>query len=158
MAHRVTWTSKLKVGQKAPEFTAILDDGSEISSEALKGKALVLFFYNHDGTETCTVEACHIRDHHQTLTKEGYTVIGVSEDSVKKHQNFKKKYRLPYPLISDRDNALARQFDVYGEKQFMGRTFPAVHRTTFVIGPDWRIQKIIHPVESSDHVRQILEE
>lgn len=158
MAHRVTWTSKHKPGKKAPEFTALLDDGCEVSSKDLKGKPLVLFFYNHDGTETCTVEACNIRDNYAALKKKGYQVMGVSEDSVRKHQNFKKKYQLPYPLISDDGNVLARLFDVYGEKQFMGRTFPAVHRTTFVIDKDWRISKVIHPVVSSDHATQILED
>jgi peroxiredoxin Q/BCP len=102
------------------------------------------------------VEACNIRDHYKALTKAGYQVVGVSEDSVRKHQNFRKKYQLPYPLISDQDNALAKLFDVYGEKQFMGRTFPAVHRTTFVIGSDWKIRDVIHPVVSSDHAAQIL--
>lgn len=156
MAQRVTWTSTLRPGRKAPEFTALLDDGTEISSKELKGKPLVLFFYNHDGTETCTIEACNIRDNYKKLTKAGYTVIGVSEDSARKHQNFKKKYNLPYPLIADGDNQLAKLFDIYGEKKFMGRTFDASHRTTFVIGSDWRIAKVIHPVVSSDHAAQIL--
>jgi len=141
---------------KAPEFQAILDDGTQITSKALKGKPLVLFFYNHDGTETCTVEACNIRDHYQSLTKHGYQVIGVSEDSVRKHQGFRKKYKLPYPLISDPDNALAKLFDVFGEKQFMGRISDTVHRTTFVIGSDWKILAVIHPVISADHAAQIL--
>ena len=151
-----TRISKLKAGTKAPEFEAILDDGSTITSKDLKGKPLVLFFYNHDGTETCTVEACNIRDNFSSLTRRGYHVIGVSEDSVRKHQNFKKKYTLPYPLIADKDNVLAKKFDVYGEKHFMGRVFDAVHRTTFVIGPDWRIKEVIHPVISADHASQIL--
>ena len=156
MAHRATWTSKWKVGMKAPEFKTTLDDGSEISSSSLKGKPLVLFFYNHDGTETCTIEACNIRDNYSKLTKKGYTVLGVSEDSVRKHQNFRKKYDLPYALVSDEDNVLAKLFDIYGEKQFMGRTFPAVHRTTFIIGADWKIKDVIHPVISKDHASQIL--
>jgi len=142
---------------KAPEFEVLLDDGTTRTSKSFKGQSLVLFFYNHDGTETCTVEACNMRDNYKALIKAGYQVIGVSEDSVRKHQNFKKKYRLPYPLISDADNALAKRFDVYGEKQFMGRTFPAVHRTTFVIGEDWKIRDVIHPVISSNHADQILE-
>jgi peroxiredoxin Q/BCP len=157
MAYRKTWTSKWKPGMKAPDFEVLVDDGTTLDSKELKGQPLVLFFYNHDGTETCTVEACNIRDHYKSLTKAGYVVLGVSEDSVRKHQNFRKKYQLPYLLISDTDNALAKLFDVYGEKHFMGRTFPAVHRTTFVIGPDWKIKSVIHPVVSSDHAAQILE-
>lgn len=156
MAARKTWESNLKEGQKAPEFTTTLDDGSTLKSSDLKGERVVLFFYNHDGTETCTKEACNLRDNYPRLKKAGYTVIGVSEDSVRKHQNFRKKYNLPYPLISDKDNALAKKFDVYGEKHFMGRVSDAVHRTTFVIGPDWKIEKVIHPVISTDHASQIL--
>jgi peroxiredoxin Q/BCP len=156
MAHRSTWTSGLKPGMKAPEFQAILDDGSTLSSKTLRGKPLVLFFYNHDGTETCTVEACNLRDHYQQLLRKGFQVIGVSEDSVRKHQGFKKKYKLPYPLISDPENALAKLFDVFGEKHFMGRVSDTVHRTTFVIGADWKIQAVIHPVVSADHAAQIL--
>jgi peroxiredoxin Q/BCP len=141
---------------KAPEFTAILDDGTTITSKALKGTPLILFFYNHDGTETCTVEACNIRDQYRDLKKKGYQVIGVSEDSVRKHQGFKKKFALPYALISDPENALAKLFDVYGEKKFMGRISDTVHRTTFVIGADWKIRAAIHPVVSADHANQIL--
>jgi peroxiredoxin Q/BCP len=156
MTHRSTWTSRLKAGMKAPDFQALFDDGSMIDSRTLKGKPLVLFFYNHDGSETCTIEACNIRDHYSALSKKGYQVIGVSEDSIKKHQNFKKKYKLPYPLISDPENALAKLFDVYGEKHFMGRDLITVHRTTFVIGADWKIVSVIHPVISADHAAQIL--
>jgi peroxiredoxin Q/BCP len=156
MAHRTTWTSRLKPGMKAPEFNALLDDGSEITSKSLKGTPLILFFYNHDGTETCTIEACNIRDNYKTLVRKGYQVIGVSEDSVRKHQNFRKKYQLPYPLIADIDNVLAKAFDIYGLKKFMGRTFEASHRTTFVIGADWNILHVIHPVISVDHASQIL--
>lgn len=156
MAYITTWTSKYQPGKKAPSFKAILQDGTSISSDELKGKHVVLFFYNRDGTQTCTVEACNIRDHYKALKKAGYTVIGISADSEKKHQNFIKKYDLPYPLISDKDNELAKKFDVFGEKKFMGRISDAVHRTTFVIGKDWKIKKTIHPVISKDHTSQIL--
>ena len=156
MPQRITWTSKYKAGMKAPEFEALQDDGATISSKELKGTPVVLFFYNHDGTETCTVEACNIRDQYADLKKKGYQVYGVSEDSVRKHLGFRKKYKLPYPLISDPGNELARLFDVYGEKNFMGRVSDAVHRTTFIIGSDWKIKAVIHPVVSSDHANQIL--
>lgn len=156
MAHRTTWISKLKAGMKAPEFDALLDDGTIVSSADLKGNPLILFFYNHDGSETCTVEALNIRDNYTQLVKKGYRVIGVSEDSLRKHRRFKEKYALPYGLICDTDNALAREFDVYGKKEFMGRVSDAVHRTTFVIDSDWKILAVIHPVISKDHAAQIL--
>ena len=158
MAVRKTWESKLKAGHKAPHFNTILQDGSELDSKDLIGKDVILFFYPKDDTPTCTKEACNIRDNHAVLQKNGFTVYGVSGDSPRRHQNFIKKYDLNYPLISDKNNVLAKQFDIYGEKKFMGRTFDAVHRTTFVIGQDWKIREVIHPVLSSDHAAQILEE
>jgi peroxiredoxin Q/BCP len=154
---RRTWTSSLKPGQKAPAFEALLQDGSVISSVLLKGKNYILFFYNHDGSETCTNEACNIRDHYATLAKAGFEVFGVSEDSQKKHQKFIAKYTLPYPLIADEGNQLARLFDIYGKKEFMGRISDAVHRTTFVINAQGIIISVIHPVDSSNHAAQIME-
>ena len=154
---RRTWTSKLKPGQPAPVFKTVLHDGTSLSSFDLKGKKYILFFYNHDGSETCTKEACNVRDHISSLTKKGYTVFGVSEDSPKKHQKFIEKYALPYALISDEGNLLARIFDIYGEKEFMGRISEAVHRTTFVVDARGILEAVIHPVDSADHVTQILE-
>lgn len=151
-----TRISTLTEGQKAPDFDVLLDDGKTISSTSLKGKPYILFFYNHDGSETCTKEACNVRDHYAELTAAGYLVFGVSEDSVKKHQSFRAKYELPYPLIADADNVLAKAFDIYGPKKFMGRTSDAVHRTTFVVDSKGRIEAVIHPVESARHAEQIL--
>lgn len=151
-----TRISRFKAGQKAPDFDVLLDDGQIISSKSLKGKPYILFFYNHDGSETCTKEACNIRDHYTALTAAGYVVFGVSEDSVKKHQSFRAKYNLPYPLIADADNVLAKAFDIYGPKKFMGRTSDAVHRTTFVIDAQGKIEAVIHPVDSARHADQIM--
>lgn len=152
---RRTWTSRWKPGQKAPSFKAIVQDGSEISTDHLTGKKYILFFYNHDGSETCTKEACNIRDHYRLLTRKGFTIIGISEDSPKKHQKFIDKYKLPYPLISDKGNELAKLFDIYGHKDFMGRISDAVHRTTFVINEHGIIEAVIHPVDSAHHAQQI---
>lgn len=142
---------------KVPSFTTILDDGSTLSSAMLKGKSYILFFYNHDGSETCTKEACNIRDHIDLLTRQGYLVFGVSEDSIKTHARFRQKHNLPYSLIADEDNALAKTFDIYGPKAFMGRTSDAVHRSTFVINADGKFDAVIHPVDSAQHAKQILE-
>jgi peroxiredoxin Q/BCP len=154
---RRTWTSRLEPGQQAPDFKAMLHNGSVVSSTQLKGKKYILFFYNHDGSETCTREACNVRDEYALLKKKGYLVFGISEDNPKKHVKFIEKYNLPYPLISDTQNELAKTFDIYGEKEFMGRTSDAVHRTTFVINEKGMIEAVIHPVDSAHHVRQILD-
>ncbi len=154
---RHTWTSRLKPGERAPAFNVLLHDGKRLSSADLLGQRYILFFYNHDDSETCTKEACNMRDHITTWRKKKYLVFGVSEDSVRKHQKFIEKYKLPYPLISDTGNQLARLFAIYGKKEFMGRISDAVHRTTFVIDTDGRIEAVIHPVDSARHTQQILE-
>jgi len=154
---RETWTSRFKPGQPAPHFKALLQDGTTISAEQLIGLKYILFFYNHDGSETCTKEACNIRDHYPELKKKGYHVFGVSEDSMQKHVKFIAKYNLPYPLLADVGNAVAKAFDIYGKKEFMGRTSDAVHRTTFVVNEKGIIEAVIHPVDSGNHTAQILE-
>ena len=98
-----------------------------------------------------------MRDHYRQLKKHGFRVFGVSEDSPLKHRKFIDKYNLPYPLISDADNQLAKAFDIFGKKEFMGRISDAVHRTTFVIDAAGITLAVIHPVDSVDHAHQILE-
>lgn len=154
---RRTWTSRWKPGKTAPAFKSLLHDGSELTTAKLQGKKFILFFYNHDGSETCTKEACNIRDHYHHLTQLGYAIYGVSEDSQNKHQKFILKYDLPYPLITDSENQLAKLFDIYGEKEFMGRISDAVHRTTFVIDEKGIIKSVIHPVDSANHYAQIID-
>jgi len=154
---RETWTSKWKAGQPVPFFRAVTHEGNEITSEELRGQRYILFFYNHDDSVTCTKEACEIRDNYPLLRKLGFTVFGVSEDSIKKHKKFITKYNFPYTLLSDNDNQLAKLFDIYGRKEFMGRISDAVHRTTFVISTDGKFEAIIHPVDSGNHTKQILE-
>ena len=154
---RRTRTGKIVQGNAVPRFRGITQDETEVTSSDLKGKDYILFFYNHDGSETCTKEACNMRDNYSLLSNLGYTIIGVSEDSVKKHQKFIAKYNLPFTLISDPDNTIAKAFDIYGEKEFMGRISDAVHRTTFVINKEGIIVSVIHPVDSSQHANQILQ-
>ncbi len=154
---RVTWKTKWQPGQPAPSYQGITSENKQISSAQLKGKRYILFFYNHDDSETCTKEACNLRDHFGLLSALGFTIIGVSEDSVKKHQKFISKYNFPFTLISDEENKLAKLFDIYGRKEFMGRISDAVHRTTFVINSQGKFEAIIHPVDSGNHTHQILE-
>lgn len=154
---RRTWTSKLSAGDKVPDFRVITHDDHELTNSDVLGRKYILFFYNHDGSETCTKEACNVRDHFESLTGLGYQIFGVSEDSPGKHRKFISRYALPYSLISDKDNTLAKSFDIYGKKEFMGRISDAVHRTTFVINVKGIIEAVIHPVNSSDHANQIIE-
>jgi len=147
--------SILKVGQHIPAFISQLQDGSTITSKDLSKGKVILFFYPHDNTPTCTEEACNLRDHNEDFLQQGYRVYGVSPDSIRKHQNFIKKFKLPYPLISDPSLDLIKKFGVWGPKKLFGLEYDGVLRTTFVL-QDGIIQKIIDEVKAKFHTDQIL--
>ncbi len=149
--------TKLKVGDKAPNFSAKDEQGNTVSLSDYKGKKLVVFFYPKANTPTCTTEACNLRDHYKELKDKGYELLGVSADSQKKQSNFKEKYDFPYPLLADEDKEVIKAFDVWGEKKFMGRTFDGIHRVTFVIDENGIIEKVIDNVKAKMHTEQILE-
>lgn len=147
--------TKLKAGDRAPEFTAINHLNEPIASKQFMGKKLVLFFYPKDNTPTCTNEACNLRDHYSDLINAGFEVVGVSPDSVRKHQNFIKKYNLPFQLIADTELNLCRLFDVWGDKVLFGLRYQGVIRTTFIINESGIIERVIDQVKSGDHANQI---
>ncbi len=149
--------TKLKAGDKAPDFTAKDEQGNTVSLSDYKGKKLVIFFYPKANTPTCTVEACNLRDNYSELTDKGYEILGVSADSEKRQTNFKNKFSFPYPLLADVDKEVINAFGVWGPKKFMGRTFDGIHRATFVINEDGIIEKVIDKVKAKIHSEQILE-
>lgn len=145
----------IKAGTKIPEFKAVLQNGQEISSNDLKSKKVILYFYPQDNTPTCTEEACNLRDNYNALFKKGYLIYGVSPDSIKKHTNFIKKYALPFNLISDPDLKLINMFGVWGPKKLFGREYDGVLRTTFLI-ENGMVTRVIDDVHSKQHADQIL--
>jgi len=149
--------TRLKVGDKAPDFKATDEQGKTVSLSDYQGKKLVIFFYPKANTPTCTTEACNLRDNFKLLKEKGYEIIGVSADSQRKQANFKKKYNFPYPLIADVDKDVINAFEVWGPKKFMGRTFDGIHRVTFVIDESGIISKIIDKVKAKEHALQVLE-
>ncbi|WP_025743817.1 thioredoxin-dependent thiol peroxidase [Aquimarina pacifica] len=146
----------LSVGDKAPDFSAIDQDGNTITLDQYKGKKLVVFFYPKASTPGCTAEACNLRDNYETFQSQGYAILGVSADSTKRQQNFKNKYELPYPLLADEDKKVIEAFGVWGPKKFMGKEYDGIHRTTFVIDEDGVISEVISKVKTKDHAAQIL--
>lgn len=148
--------TKLKEGDKAPNFSQKDEQGNTISLSDYKGKKLVVFFYPKANTPTCTTEACNLRDNFKELKDRGYEILGVSADSQKKQSNFKNKYNFPYPLLADEDLSVIKAFDVWGEKKFMGRTFDGIHRVTFVIDEKGVIEKVIDNVKAKIHTEQVL--
>ncbi len=146
----------LKIGDLAPEFEAIIQDGTKIKLSDYQGKKIVLYFYPKDNTPGCTAESCNLRDNYQLMLENGYVVIGVSADSVKSHQKFIEKYNLPFPLIADTEKEIINAFGVWGPKNFMGREYEGLLRSTFVISENGVIEDVITKVQTKAHAEQIL--
>lgn len=147
---------KLKEGDVAPGFSAMTNGGGTISLEELKGKNVILYFYPKDDTSGCTKEACAFRDDFAEFKERGVVVLGVSTDSVKSHDKFAKKYKLPFTLLADEDKKIVKAYGVWGRKVLFGYRFMGTHRVTFLIGPDGRIRKIWPDVKPEEHAREVL--
>ena len=148
--------SKLNIGDKAPEINAVDQNGNQITLDQYKGKKVVLYFYPKDMTPGCTAQSCNLSDNYTLLQKNGYDVIGVSCDSVKRHQKFIEKHSLPFNLISDEDQKVVNDYGVWQLKKFMGREYMGIVRTTFLINENGMIEDIIEKVNTKDHSSQIL--
>ena len=148
---------KLKVGDIAPEFEMEDQNGKLVSLKEMRGKRVVLYFYPKDMTPGCTVESCNLRDNHTKLQSEGFEVVGVSADSMKRHIKFADKYELPFSLLPDEDKEIIEAYDVWQLKKFMGREFMGIVRTTFVINEEGKIDRIFDKVKTKAHAEQILE-
>lgn len=146
----------LKVGDIAPGFSAKDQYGKTVQLDNFKGKKVVLFFYPKASTPGCTVEACNLRDNYQTFVSKGYEVIGVSADSEKRQLNFSNKQNLPYSLLADEDKEVIMAYGVWGPKKFMGKEYDGIHRTTFVIDEEGKIEDVISKVKTKEHAAQIL--
>jgi peroxiredoxin Q/BCP len=146
----------LKPGDIAPEFSLPDSQGQLLSLSNFRGKRVVLYFYPRDNTPGCTKEACSFRDANADFQKREVVVLGVSMDDAKSHQKFSVKYQLPFPLLCDIDAKVATAYDSYGLKKFMGKEFMGIHRKTFVIDLEGRIEKIYPKVKPENHAAQIL--
>jgi peroxiredoxin Q/BCP len=146
----------LKIGDKAPNFTALDQDGNSHSLSDYQGKKLVIFFYPKASTPGCTTEACNIRDNYERFQANNYTILGVSADKAASQKKFKEKYKFPYPLLADEEKVVINAFEVYGPKKFMGRTYNGIHRITFVIDENGIIEDVITQVKTKEHANQIL--
>ncbi len=147
----------LKPKDKAPAITTTDQDGNKVSLKDFKGKKVALYFYPHDDTETCTKEACNLRDNYTILKQKGIEILGVSIDDEKSHKKFIKKYTLPFTLLVDTDKKIVNDYGVWGEKLFMGKIIVSTYRTTFLINEKGKIDHIIEKVLSGKHAEQIIE-
>ena len=147
---------KLEVGDAAPTFTVATSGSGKISLADYLGKNVILYFYPRDDTPGCTKEACAFRDGFADFKKKGAVIFGVSPDSVKSHDKFVEKFKLPFTLLADEDKKIVEAYGVWGEKSFMGKKYLGVFRVTFLIGPDGKIKKIWPTVKPEEHAAEVL--
>ena len=148
---------ELKVGDKAPSFKLINQDGKTISSSDFKGKPIVLYFYPKDDTSGCTKEACNFRDEFPKFGKMKAEIIGVSADSVESHKKFATKYKLPFNLLSDEKKEMLEKYGVWQEKSMYGRKYMGIVRTTFIIDASGKISNIFPKVKVDKHNQEVME-
>jgi len=146
----------LKVGDQAPDIRVHTDTGENFRLSEMKGKRVVLYFYPRADTPGCTVEACEFRDGIKAFAKKGAAVVGVSPDKPAAQAKFKQKYDLPFTLLADEDKAAAEAYGVWKEKNMYGKKVMGIERTTFVIGPDGKIEKIYAKVKAKGHAEEVL--
>lgn len=149
-------SAELSVGDKAPELSVLFDSAQDVSSESLKGKKKVVYFYPKDDTPGCTIEAKDFRDHIKDFAAANTVIIGVSKDSVKSHDKFKEKYCLPFPLASDESGAACEAYGVWVEKSMYGKSYMGIERATFLVDADGIIRNIWRKVKVDGHVKEVL--
>ena len=146
----------LNKGDKAPNFSALDQDGKQHQLSDYSGKKLVVFFYPKANTPGCTAEACDLRDNFDRFQAANYSILGVSADAAKAQFKFKEKFSFPFPLLADEDKTVIEAFGVWGPKKFMGREYDGIHRTTFIIDENGIIDEVISDVKTKEHASQIL--
>ena len=142
-------------GDKAPDFSLEADDGTTVTRDSLAGKNVVLYFYPKDDTPGCTKEACDFRDAFPRFDKVDAVVVGVSPDSPDSHRKFKKKFHLPFRLLSDEGHRVAESFGVWKEKSMYGRKYMGIERTTVIIDRKGRVVRIFPKVKVPGHALEV---
>ena len=148
--------TKFNVGDKAPDFEGLDQDGNIHKLNDYIGKKLVIFFFPKASTPGCTAQAKNLSENYQEFEAKNYRILGISADSQERQAKFKDKYEMPFPLIADEDKKILEAYDVWGEKKFMGKTFDGIKRTTFIIDESGNIGDIITAVKTKEHTAQIL--
>jgi peroxiredoxin Q/BCP len=144
------------IGQPAPDFTTVNQDGTEVSLASLKGKKVVLYFYPKAMTPGCTTQACGIRDTKAEFERRNTVVLGISPDAPEKLTRFIEKQELNFDLLSDEDHAIAESYGVWALKKFMGKEYIGIHRLTFIIDEQGVLAHIIEKVKTKTHHDDVL--
>ena len=147
----------LEANTLAPDFTAPTDGGGTFTLSEQRGKYVVLYFYPKDSTPGCTVEACNFRDANAEYAALNAVVVGVSKDSVRRHDNFVKKQELNFTLVSDADTDICEQYGTWVQKKMYGKEYMGIARATFLIDPDGMICHVWPKVKVKIHADEVLE-
>lgn len=146
----------MQINDKMPSFSVVDHNGNAVTDKDLVGKKCVIYFYPKDSTPGCTAEACDLRDNHNKFLAEGYTIYGVSKDSINSHQKFIEKYDLPFTLLSDPSTEMLQAFGAWGEKKNYGKVSMGTLRKTFVFDENGVCTKIVDKVDTKNHTSQLL--
>ena len=146
----------IQVGDPAPEFTLLDQNGTTVSLTDYRGGKVLVWFYPKASTPGCTAEGCSLRDNYAALTEANVTILGISKDSVKRQLNFATKQEFPYPLLSDEEGTVVEAYGCWGRKKFMGREFDGIFRKSFLIDEDGKIEKIYEKVKTKTHGADVL--
>ncbi|MCX6391466.1 MAG: thioredoxin-dependent thiol peroxidase [Actinobacteria bacterium] len=146
----------LSAGAVAPNFTMLDDKGATVSLADLRGQRVVLYFYPRDDTPGCTTQACALRDGWSQVEALDVVLFGISPDSPESHAKFRAKFGLPYPLLADEGHVVAEQYGVWVEKSMYGKKYMGVERSSFIIGPDGKLEHILHKVKPGEHLDLIV--
>jgi len=147
----------LKAGEKAPLFSLPDQDGEEISSKDFRDQRVLIYFYPKAMTPGCTVQACNLRDNFEDFKKYNVAIIGISTDKPEKLSRFAEKELLNFTLLSDETHEVAQAFGVWGQKEFMGKTYDGIHRISFLIGKDGNIEHVFDDFKTSNHHEVVLD-
>lgn len=146
----------LKAGEKAPDFSLPDQDGELVNFKNFDDQRVLIYFYPKAMTPGCTVQACHLRDHFEDFQKYQVSVIGISTDKPEKLSRFCEKELLNFTLLSDQNHEVSNAFGVWGEKSFMGKTYDGIHRITFLIDKDGKIETVFDDFKTSNHHEVVL--
>lgn len=150
--------AELSEGSLAPDFTMKDKDGKAMKLSELRGKkSVVVYFYPKDFTPGCTMEATEFSSDYRKFREAGIEIVGISPDDEESHQKFRTKMGMPYPLVADSENELAKKYGVYGLKSFMGREYMGVNRSTFLVDKTGKIVRIFKKVKPAGHSQEVLD-
>jgi peroxiredoxin Q/BCP len=150
--------SPLHENDHTPKFSTTDSEGNSISNENLLGHKYLIYFYPRDNTPGCTAQACGFREHYSFFKNKNIKIIGVSGDSIRSHEKFRVKFKLPFSLLLDENHEITKSFGVWGEKNFMGKSFEGIHRISFLIDETGKIVKTYTKVKAKSHADELVQE